>query len=305
MEKIKAIYQRLFHHDKWVIGVSSMEYSDLIEQGEITSPISWLEGKFGQYIADPFVFKYQNEYYLFYELFHYIAGDAQIAVSRLIKENNYWIMAESQVILDEPFHQSYPYIFSENDQIYCLPEQSEANCVKLYQAVDFPLKWELKSILIDDFPVVDPTLFKHQGIWWLLATKGGGEQDSHLYAWYADSITGPWSGHQHNPVKTGFGQTRPAGAPFKLESGFYRPVQGFKRRYGDGLLIYKIEELSKSSFKESQVLDIQPFNSYPHGLHHLSLDSGVAVFDAKRYASLVEVVIKLMGIILRKVTRNK
>ena len=305
MEKIKAIFQRLFLHDKWAIGISEMDYAQLIEQAKITPPTSWLEGKFGQYIADPFIFKYNNDYYLFYELFRYITGDAKIAVSRLTKENNQWVMADNQLILDKPFHQSYPYIFTENDKIYCLPEQSEAGCVKLYQAIDFPLKWKLIATLIENFPVVDPTLFLHQGQWWLLATKGGGQQDSHLYAWYADSLEGPWTPHQHNPVKTGFGQTRPAGTAFKLKSGLYRPVQGFKKRYGDGLLIYKIDELSPTLFKESLILDLQPFEKYPFGLHHLSISSGIAVFDGKRYASLVEVVIKFSGIILRKLKNNK
>ncbi len=304
MERIKALYQRLFCHDKWVIGIGAMDYATLIEQGKITPPTSWLKGGFAQYIADPFIFKYKNDYYLFYELFHYIAGDAQIIVSRLRKENDQWIMEKGQLILDEPFHQSYPYIFEEKGEIYCIPEQSEANCVKLYQATDFPLKWKMKSVLIADFPVVDPTLFQHQGQWWLLATKGGGQQDSHLYAWHADSFEGPWTPHQHNPIKEGFGQTRPAGPPFMLKSDLYRPVQGFKKRYGDGLLIYKIEELTPSSFKEKLVLDLKPFKSYPYGLHHLSINSGIAVFDAKGYASVFEVIIKFIGIVLRRLRKN-
>ncbi|MFK5986458.1 MAG: hypothetical protein QM479_13685 [Pseudomonadota bacterium] len=304
MRKLSKFFNRLFCHDKWVIGVSSMNYSDLIEEGKITTPINWLEAKFGEYIADPFIFKYQQDYYLFYELFSYIAGDAKIAVTKIVKKNQQWQMQTSQIILDEPFHQSYPFVFEFEDKIYCIPEQSEGNCVKLFQATEFPYQWQLKSVLIEGFPIVDPTIFQHHGLWWLLATKANGEQDSHLYAWYADNLEGPWLMHKNNPIKIGFGETRPAGNPFKIDSGFYRPVQGFKQRYGDSLLIYKINELSIESFNETIALDLAPFKEYPYGLHHISINSEVAVFDAKRYANLFEIAIKFIGIIIRKLRKR-
>ena len=63
------------------------------------------------------------------------------------------------MVLEEQFHLSYPYIFEHEDRVYMIPETNEANEIRLYQAVDFPLIWELKQVLMQNVSAVDTSIF--------------------------------------------------------------------------------------------------------------------------------------------------
>lgn len=297
---------RLVHHDKWVIGLVKMD-SVHLERGELPSPVQWLAPRFGQFIADPFLFTHNDTDYLLYELFTYSTGYGKIAIAELVKdEGGRYRLHNEQCIINEPFHQSYPFVFSFKDDIYCMPEQAESNSLRLYRATDFPSTWILEDILIDEFPVVDPTLFWHNSRWWLFATRGEGRHDSDLYAWHSDDFHGPWQPHDHNPIKVGLGKVRPAGPIFTAGHHLYRPVQGFYKRYGDaGLRIEKILELTPSTFCEETVASINPFSLYPKGLHHVCMGKTLAVVDGNRFASPLEIVIKLIGIMRKKRTAGR
>ena len=67
--------------------------------------------------------------------------------------------------------------------------------------------------MIDGLPIVDPTLFKHEGRYWLLFTlqDDGAWGNQKLYAYHAPALDAPWVPHALNPVKCDIGATRPAG----------------------------------------------------------------------------------------------
>lgn len=304
MGYLRYIIDRILHHDKWAIGLVEKLDSEQLARGDIPAPAQWIAPRFGQFIADPFIFTHNDKDYLLYELFTYATGYGKNAIAELAKdESGQYRLHNEQLIFDEPFHQSYPFVFSFKDDIYCLPEQAESNSLRLYRATVFPSTWVLDAILIDNFPVVDPTLFRHNDRWWLFATKGNGQHDSVLYAWYSEDFHEHWQPHAQNPIKTGLGKVRPAGPVFTFEDQLYRPVQGFSRRYGDSLLIEKILELSPSTFYEETVANIKPFSEYPQGLHHLCMGKTLAVVDGNRFASPLEVVIKRLGILRKKMHR--
>ena len=62
-------------------------------------------------------------------------GDIGLAVS---DDGINW--SYKQIVLDEPFHMSYPYVFKWQEDFYMIPESQEANSVRLYRALDFPTK---------------------------------------------------------------------------------------------------------------------------------------------------------------------
>ena len=302
MGYFRYIIDRIIHHDKWAIGLVKLDPAQL-GRGVLPPPVQWIMPRFGQFIADPFIFTHNDTDYLLYELFTYATGYGKNVIAELVKdERGQYRLQNEQVIIDEPFHQSYPFVFSFMDDIYCLPEQAESNSLRLYRATDFPSTWVLDAILIDDFPVVDPTLFRHNGRWWLFATRGNGQHDSHLYAWCSDDLHGLWQPHAQNPIKIGRGKVRPAGPVYTVEDELYRPVQGFFKRYGDSLLLEKILELSPSTFCEETVANIKPFSEYPQGIHHLCIGRNLAVVDGNRFAGPLEVVIKRLGIMRKKCT---
>ena len=303
MGLLYRIIDRVFHHDKWAIGLVMLDWEQL-KQGVLPQPVQWITPRFGQFIADPFLFSHNNKDYLLYELFSYASGYGKNVIAELVKdESGQYRLHNEQIIIDEPFHQSYPFVFSSNDTIYCLPEQAESNSLRLYRATDFPSTWVLDSVLIDNFPVVDPTLFRHDSNWWLFAVRGDEHQNSHLYAWYSKGLHGPWQPHAHNPIKSAPGKVRPAGPLYTFKDELYRPVQMSLKRYGDaGLLLERIHELSPVTFSEETVAHIVPFAEYPRGIHHLCVGKALTVVDGNCFASPLEVVTKFGGIIRRKFT---
>ncbi len=296
---------RLLYHDKWAVGLIKLDPVQIVD-GVLPQPVQWLAPRFGQYIADPFIYTHNDRDYLLYERFTYSNGIGKIAIAELMEDHSgQYQLHNEQLIIDEPFHQSYPFVFSFQDDIYCMPEQSESNSLRLYRAIDFPSTWVFETILIDDFHVVDPTLVNHNNCWWLFATKGGGQENEELYIWYSQELHGPWLPHSQNPVKIGLGKTRPAGPVFKVEDQLYRPVQAFHTRYGQGLLIEKILELSPVMYREETVAHIQPFAQYSQGLHHLCIGKNLTVVDGSRFANPLEVCLKLRGVLREKFNARK
>ncbi|NIR67375.1 MAG: hypothetical protein GWO10_27260, partial [candidate division Zixibacteria bacterium] len=63
-----------------------------------------------------------------------------------------------QVILDETFHLSYPYVFKWQDEFYMIPETFETDSIRLYRASNFPNEWEFVETLVDGKDFVDPSI---------------------------------------------------------------------------------------------------------------------------------------------------
>src|SRR5688500_17863281 len=88
-----------------------------------------------KFVADPFLIKDNETFYLFFEVYNNDTqqGDLAVATSK-----NTWIWNYEKVILDEPFHLSYPYVFQSDGEHYLVPESFEDNSIRLYKADDFP-----------------------------------------------------------------------------------------------------------------------------------------------------------------------
>jgi hypothetical protein len=183
-----------------------------------------------------------------------------------------------------PLHASYPFLVEHEGEIYCVPETSTANEIALFCALEFPRRWSKAAVLVPDFPGVDPTVFQHEGRWWLLCTRGGPLEDVELWAWHASDLLGPWTEHASNPVKTDVRGARPGGRPFVHERELYRPAQDCARRYGWRIAIQRVIELTPNDFREEQVsvLEAAPDSEFPRGRHTLTVLPGVTLIDGRR-----------------------
>ncbi|MEL7147810.1 MAG: hypothetical protein AAFO69_15665, partial [Bacteroidota bacterium] len=113
--------------------------------------------------ADPFVVFRDGCFFIFVEEFLYGSNKGVISVIALTEDGAY---ADSQVVLSKDYHLSYPFLFEEAGELYMIPETSHNDTIELYKCVDFPLKWELETVLIDHIKAVDSTLIKHEGKYW-------------------------------------------------------------------------------------------------------------------------------------------
>jgi hypothetical protein len=67
------------------------------------------------------------------------------------------------------------------------------------------------------------------------------------------------------------------GLLFKRGGRLYRPGQDLRRGYGQGLILFEVEELSPTAYRETERLELS-FKSH-NGPHTLSIRGNRALFD--------------------------
>lgn len=219
------------------------------------------------FYADPFVFERDGAAFLFAEAYPYATGKGHLVCVEVGRDGQ---AGPFRAILERPWHLSYPYVFEHGREIYLAPEGSTHGGVEIYRATAFPWDWALAHHLLPDWPLVDATLFDHDGRLWLLAgaaTPGGSDWDE-LYAWHAPALAGPWTPHRLNPIKSDCRSARPGGRPLRLGGRLLRPAQRCERHYGEALAWLEIRTLTPDAFEEVEIALWRadgPGLSGPHG----------------------------------------
>jgi hypothetical protein len=139
-------------------------------------------------------------------------------------------------------------------------------------------------VLLDDLPGVDPTVVNYRGKWWLFVGDLRDQPDARLHFFMADRLRGPWQRHPRSPVKDELASARPGGTPFVVEGRLFRPAQDCSRRYGEAVVINRVDVLTPEAYFETPVARIapDPAGPYPHGLHTVSAAGEWTLIDGKR-----------------------
>lgn len=219
--------------------------------------------------------------YVLCEEFDYASHRGVIVGMRLSEDGS---PGAWKVVLEMPYHMSYPFLVEWKGDMYCIPETYQAGEISLYRATAFPDSWAKVGTLVRDFPGVDPTIFSYQGRWWIAYTDEDMGGNYALYLSYAQELGGPWNPHPGNPVKRGLNGTRPAGTPFVHHGELYRPAMDSSRTYGRRVVINRIRKLTTTTFEEEPVRVIEPFQNggYRDGIHTLSAMGKYTLVDGLR-----------------------
>lgn len=279
---IERIYRLTFYIDVWNVGITQDRIDKIIDSGYIDN-IKWIKQKNSKhYTADPFAYVNNGKYHVLVEDFDYKSGGkiSELILPDGLQEYNL------KPVLQGSHHMSYPYIFSENGDIYCLPETHETRKVCLYKKTDET--WEYVRTLIQDLPIVDPVLFRYHDLYWIFFTlqNDGFYGNLKLHAYYADTLESTWQPHPLNPLKCDVSSSRSAGNPVMVAGKLYRPSQDCSETYGGAVVMNEIVTLSPTEFSETPVTHIKPRQSspYPHGLHTLHTLEYATMVDSKRFA---------------------
>lgn len=205
-------------------------------------------------------------------------------------------------------HRSYPYLFAHDGQVYCVPEASETGRVTLYRAVHPPGEWEEVATLMDGVSAVDTTIFRHDGLWWMMYTDGREGPHHVLYARHAEHLEGPWRPHAANPVKVDIHTARPAGTPFRVDGRLIRPAQDCGRRYGEAVVLNRVLALTPDRFVEEPVRRVGPFREgpYPDGMHTLSrVGPDLTLVDGNRVRFSPRESLRRCGWLYRRLFRTR
>ncbi len=232
--------------------------------------------------ADPFLFENKKDgyLYLFYEE-ERLQAPAPICAKRT-KNLKKW--EDLGIVLQEPFHLSFPFVFEVDNQIYMLPETRYKESVILYKAIEFPYQWEVEKVLLEGDKYVDSSLIKYNEMWYLFTTVWYGKNDG-LKIFYADDLLGEYKEHPQSPITDDIGFSRNGGTVFEHKNKLYRPAQNCTHYYGENVALYEIEKLTPTEYHENKVLDLIDTNNKwaKYGGHHFNMikykDNQVMVMD--------------------------
>src|SRR6266571_2718581 len=236
----------------------------------------------GRFIADPFGAQIDGVTHILYEDFRYATSKGVIGTVAAAASGPPRI---PRVAIELPVHASYPYLVVDRGGIYCIPETNASREIGLHRAVDFPTRWEKIGTLVSGVAALDPTVFRHEGRWWLTCTDREVGENMPLFVWHARSLEGPWEPHALNPVKADIRSSRPAGTPFVHGAILYRPAQDCSRMYGGGIVINRVLRLTPTEFTEEPAATVEPFSEspFPDGIHTLSSVGDITLIDSKRH----------------------
>jgi hypothetical protein len=212
------------------------------------------------FVADPFMVRENSTWYMFFEVTNAknYEGDIGLATSDDALNWNY-----RQIVLDEPFHLSYPYVFKWNGEYYMIPESYQANSIRLYKAVNFPTDWKFIKTLLTGKDYLDSSIFHFDDRWWLFTTTPTSDV---LYLFYANDLMGKWVEHPQSPIIIDDKNiARPGGRVLIINNEIVRFTQDDYPTYGNQVWAFKIIELTTSNYKEAPFTDKPILNATGSG----------------------------------------
>ena len=176
-------------------------------------------------------------------------------------------------------HWSYPATITVNDAHFVVPEIVDWNPVRLFRLTSTGMQ-EVPEFAIEGVPrLIDPTMTHHEGLFYLFGNRLE-EGSGVLRLWFGERVTGPFREHPHSPVRISPAGSRMAGSIFNDGASLYRVGQDFSGDYGDGILLFAIEQLSPSVYRETERFRLK-FGGM-RGPHTLNVHHGRLLFDFYR-----------------------
>lgn len=236
----------------WAIGIYGGDSPFAMSpRGDVKNPVMTagdVTDVRADFVADPFMIPVEGKWHMFFEVMNHDGKRGQIGLA-VSPDGLSW--KYERIVLDEPFHLSYPFVFQWEGRYYMLPEAGETKSVRLYEAVNFPYRWKLKSLLLEGYPFLDASVIRYNGTWWLFASL---PRNNTLLLYFADRLTGPWSRHPQSPVVMGDPAiARPGGRPLVIGGRVCRFGQDALTRYGNKVKAFEVIELTAETYREQEL----------------------------------------------------
>ncbi len=181
--------------DEWNIGVLYQPIASLLD-AKPSLNVRWLPSPgSGQQRKTPFGYLTDGQLNVLYG--KYDSSKNKSAISRIRpKRDN--VLKRSRMMLSNEHTLSHPFLLEHDGRLFVIPESS-AGRVELYEVHVTNEALVFVRTLLEE-PLCSPTVFRHEGRWWLFGTKEP-LADVALYAYHAAELEGPWTAHVSNPLK--------------------------------------------------------------------------------------------------------
>ena len=198
-----------------------------------------------QTIANPFLFKYCEDMYVFFE------KSTDIYCSKLSYKDGIFNYSEPILALGIEEKLSYPFLLESNSEIYMIPEKKSG--LDLFKCVHFPDGWVfVKTLLVGNFS--GSTIFFHNNLYWLFtieSNENSTEFKEQLY-YSEDLVDKKWTFHCTIKTTNKICCRRGGGNLFMKDNKIYRPVHNNKN-YGESILLLEITNLTTDEYQEKAV----------------------------------------------------
>lgn len=210
------------------------------------------------YLADPFMIRTKSDWYMFFEVMNDRTARGEIGVANS-KDGLNWNYR--QIVLTEPFHLSYPYVFKYREHYYMIPESRAGKAVRIYRATNFPTRWEyVKPLIKGNF--TDPSIFQYANKWWMFVCQFN--HTARLF--YSEHLMGPWVEHPCSPIiRNDTAKARCAGRILFLDNRIIRFAQNGKPAYGSQVRAFQIVKLTTKSYEERELQESPVLTGNGHG----------------------------------------
>lgn len=273
------VLSKLYYHT-WNIGFVERDIKDVILSSDTVLNVHWVRHNYhDRFFADPFILSVTDDVIkVLVEDFPYY--DKRGMISLLTVDRKNYQLLDRKVVLKQPFHMSYPFIFEkENGVIWIAPEASKSGCLYRYTMNAETEMLENQCVLMAD-PLLDSTIIKYEGKYWLFSTKRGAESNSALYVYYSETAEGPWKSHEMNPVVRSSSMARPAGNMVEIDGILYRVCQECSESYGMFINVSKVKVLKVDEYEEEFVKELHSQDSdYSESFHTINGKTGLCVVD--------------------------
>ena len=222
-----------------------------------------------RFVADPFMINNNQSWFMFFEVYNERTQQGDIG---LAKSEDGYSWKYQKIVIDAPYHLSYPFVFKDKNTFYMIPETSSIYSVNLYKAIEFPQKWQfVKTIIKGNYR--DSTILFYDGYWWVFTS----DRDDMLHIFYSKELLGKWYPHPQNPVVyRQKSKARSCGRIIMFKNKIYRFSQDCEKIYGHQVRSFEITELTQNSYREIEVRENPVLSPGKTGwnsgsMHHIDL----------------------------------
>lgn len=267
----RAVRRLRYYGGHWQVAYRFVDGPGVVDTGSLEgTPWVVLPDGGDRFYADPFPFEWQGRFYIFVEELVHSIGKGVISVAEYGDDGAFSMPTK---VLEEPYHLSYPQVFSREGEIWMIPESGAGHMVTLYRAREFPTVWERHCVLIRDREIFDATLIDHDGFLWLVGSlrEGGGSASDTMVIFSAAELEGPWQQHPMNPILIDRAAARPGGRSVARDGHIVLPLQDGTRLYGGGLGLARLTYLDHDhvDVSSSVPVDVGRNPRFPH-IHTLN-----------------------------------
>ena len=239
----------------WSIGIfSGRSLLDLGPSPEAANPVlspNGIRSLDAAFVADPFALRNDGTWHLFCEVWNRTTRKGEIGHAT---SDDGLAWAFQSIVVAEPFHLSYPYVFEWQNEYFMIPECGATRSVRLYRAIRFPTVWRYERTLLEGLEFADPSVVHWDDRWWLFSGDFSRRTHDELRLYSAESLLGPWREHPKSPVIQGDPRiARPAGRLVAADGGIVRFAQDCLSRYGTSVSAFRVTTLSQTDYEEEPV----------------------------------------------------